>query len=89
MFEYFVLHDSVYLKMFYAVHKGRVPGVYETWEECSKQVLKFSCPRFKKFKTKTDAEYFVSHGSTKKVDGLHYLQTVTLEKYFKLKNKQN
>ncbi|KAK1654039.1 hypothetical protein QYE76_071844 [Lolium multiflorum] len=27
---------------YYVVFEGRVPGVYEEWEECKKQVHKFS-----------------------------------------------
>lgn len=49
---------------YYGVHKGMEPGVYETWEETSKQVTGFSGAIFKKFKTSREAEYFVVHGVT-------------------------
>lgn len=32
----------------YAVKVGRVPGVYATWAECSKQVTGFRGAEFKK-----------------------------------------
>lgn len=45
--------------VFYAVARGRQIGVFETWEECSKQVNKFSGAIYKKFGTKSDAWKFV------------------------------
>ncbi|XP_012175914.1 ribonuclease H1 isoform X1 [Bombus terrestris] len=46
-------------KSYYAVAKGRTPGVYHTWPECHKQVFRFSGPVFKKFKTETEARKFI------------------------------
>eukprot|EP01112_Ceratiomyxa_fruticulosa_P011741 TRINITY_DN3212_c0_g1_i1.p1 TRINITY_DN3212_c0_g1~~TRINITY_DN3212_c0_g1_i1.p1 ORF type:complete len:306 (+),score=47.12 TRINITY_DN3212_c0_g1_i1:233-1150(+) len=40
---------------FYAVRKGRVPGIYETWDECERQVTGFPRPAFKKFNTLEEA----------------------------------
>ena len=34
---------------FYAVHKGRVPGVYTSWSDCEKNVKGFPNANFKKF----------------------------------------
>ncbi|CAG5123395.1 unnamed protein product [Candidula unifasciata] len=34
---------------FYAVKRGRVPGVYSTWSECENQVKGFPNPAFRKF----------------------------------------
>ncbi len=34
---------------YYIVWKGHVPGIYLTWEECSKQVLKFPGAQYKRF----------------------------------------
>lgn len=45
---------------FYAVKKGRVPGIYRSWDECKKQTDRFSGPIFKKFSTLAEAEQFVS-----------------------------
>lgn len=47
-------------KGYYAVAKGRVTGVFETWEECEQQVKGVSGPVFKKFKTREEANAFVS-----------------------------
>jgi ribonuclease HI len=44
---------------FYAVRKGFNPGVYDSWEECKKQVHKYSGAEYKKFKNKNDAENFI------------------------------
>ncbi|CAK8698284.1 unnamed protein product [Clavelina lepadiformis] len=53
----------VWLKMrFYAVHKGRVPGVYKSWSECFAQVNGFTGAKFKKFSSVNEAEFFVKEG---------------------------
>ena len=44
----------------YAVAKGRVPGIYTTWDECKAQVAGFSGAIFKSFKTPEDAQIFMS-----------------------------
>jgi len=44
---------------FYAVAKGRIPGVYKTWAECQAQVTGFGGAIFKKFETKGEAELFI------------------------------
>ncbi|XP_067840313.1 ribonuclease H1 isoform X2 [Heptranchias perlo] len=46
-------------RFYYAVRKGRSPGVYATWDECKEQVDKFPCASFKKFATEEDAWSFV------------------------------
>lgn len=46
-------------EVFFAVHTGRAPGIYHTWEECQAQVNGFSGARFKKFSSKKDAEAFL------------------------------
>ena len=28
-------------KVYYSVHKGRVPGVYTKWDDCKNQIEKF------------------------------------------------
>lgn len=44
---------------FYAVRKGRKPGVYTNWSECESQVKGFPAPKFKKFLTEDEAWTFV------------------------------
>ncbi|XP_059151679.1 ribonuclease H1-like isoform X2 [Physella acuta] len=46
-------------KYFYAVKRGRVPGVYATWSECEKQIKGFPNPAFKKFSTEADCHSFI------------------------------
>ena len=48
----------VYREMgkWYVVYKGRVPGVYEKWEDCKKQVNEFKDNNHKSYKTKAEAE---------------------------------
>ena len=43
---------------YYAVAIGRKPGIYNTWEECKKQVIGSSYARYKKFDTETAAKQF-------------------------------
>lgn len=54
---------------FYAVKVGRVPGIYETWEECEKQIKGFSRPSYRKFKTMDEAVEFMNEGQkVQKID---------------------
>lgn len=51
------------LGMFYAVRRGRRPGVFLTWDECRAQVDRFPAARFKKFATEEEAWAFVTRAS--------------------------
>lgn len=51
-------------KKFYAVKTGYVPGIYETWDECKRQVDGFPCASYKGFATRKDAENFLRPTST-------------------------
>ncbi|KAL0227831.1 hypothetical protein RCL1_003974 [Eukaryota sp. TZLM3-RCL] len=44
---------------FYAVAVGRVPGIYDNYEQCKEQVLGFPGQNFKKFKTREEAEDYL------------------------------
>ena len=44
---------------YYAVKKGKKPGVYRTWDECKAQTDGFSGAIFKSFKTQEEAEAFI------------------------------
>jgi len=44
---------------FYAVARGRQPGIFETWSKCERQVKGFKDAKFKKFSSKGEAEKFV------------------------------
>lgn len=45
---------------FYAVKKGRTPGIYRTWDEAKKQVDGFSSAEYKSFKKITDATNYLN-----------------------------
>ena len=40
----------------YVVYKGKVPGVYDDWEECRRQVHPFSGNSYKGYTTRAEAE---------------------------------
>lgn len=44
---------------YYAVSKGRIPGVYNTWKECQKQTKGFSKASYKKFDSLEEAQEYV------------------------------
>lgn len=44
---------------FYAVAKGRTPGIFLTWPECQESVKGFSGAVYKKFDKRGDAEIFI------------------------------
>lgn len=45
---------------YYAVRKGVVPGIYESWEMARQQVENYAFPSYKKFDTKAEAEDFMN-----------------------------
>ena len=47
-------------KKFYAVRKGRNPGIYTTWDECSAQVIGCAGAVYKSFPTLEEAEAFIA-----------------------------
>lgn len=50
-------------KKFYGVYKGVLPGVYDNWDDCKKQISGFPGAVFKGFPTRADAELFAKQGS--------------------------
>lgn len=57
---------------FYAVAKGKKPGIYKTWPECESQVKGFQGASFKKFSTLTEAKAFCKErgGPTPSTSGI-------------------
>lgn len=51
-------------KNYYAVKKGRKPGIYKTWAQCSAQTAGFSGAVFKGFETLNQAETYMSIDNT-------------------------
>jgi ribonuclease HI len=49
---------------FYAVKKGKNPGIYKTWDECRAQVEGFSGALYKGFTTRKEAERYLSGNNT-------------------------
>ena len=48
---------------YYAVHRGRVPGVYTSWPECQKQINRFENAKYMKFQSREEAEEFAKTGN--------------------------
>jgi len=48
---------------FYAVRRGKEPGIYRSWPECQAQVNGFNKPEFRKFPTEAEAKEFIDGGS--------------------------
>lgn len=47
---------------FYAVNSGYKIGIYDNWEDCSKNIKGYKNPIFKKFSNFDEAKYFVKYG---------------------------
>ena len=54
---------------FYAVKKGRTTGIYNSWDECKKQVLGFENALFKSFDSYEEAESYMNKERLKESDG--------------------
>lgn len=52
------------MKKYYAVRKGKNPGIYKTWAECKEQVGGFSGAEFKGFASLEEAKNFINGGSS-------------------------
>ena len=68
---------------YYAVKKGRIPGVYHTWDECKKQVDVYSGAVYKSFSSLQEANDFLieksktvfHNGLIAYVDGSYNIKT--------------
>lgn len=49
---------------FYAVRKGKVPGIYMSWDACKRMVDGYPGAVYKSFKNRSEAEAFVMGGSS-------------------------
>lgn len=63
---------------YYAVKKGRQPGIYRSWPETQKQIMGFSGAQFKSFVTEKEAKDFISPPEKEKVD---WMAADTIEAY--------
>lgn len=55
------------MTVYYVVHKGIKPGIYNTWNECKTQITKFDNAIFKKFDNLEEAKTFLKNGFGDKV----------------------
>ena len=57
---YDLAYDTSFLGIempkWYVVYQGRVPGVYDEWEDCLKQVNMFKGNNYKGYKSRDEAE---------------------------------
>ncbi|MBI5878115.1 MAG: viroplasmin family protein [Chloroflexi bacterium] len=45
---------------YYAVRRGKRPGIYDTWDACSAQVTGFAGAQFKSFATRAEADAYLA-----------------------------
>lgn len=57
--------DTERSKVYYAVRRGRKPGIYRTYAECEKQVSDFSHQEYKKFSSREAAEEYMQEKENK------------------------
>jgi len=62
-----ILPDIQEKKPYYAVYRGKNPGVYSTWTECEEQIKDFPKPCFRKFFSEEVAKEFVKTGNKGKI----------------------
>lgn len=74
--------------VFYAVAKGRAPGVYTKWPEAKAQVDGFKFPKYRKFESRADAEAFVKEHAAPKQTTLDSHIEVKVEKTSKRDAKE-
>lgn len=49
---------------FYAVRKGKQPGIYTSWDACKRQVDGFSGAEYKSFQTEAEAKQYLDGGAS-------------------------
>lgn len=70
-------------KFYYAVSRGRQPGIYSTWDQCEQQVLGYPNPRYRKFPTLSEAQHFCSLSETEPRLGFPKIVVTEKEKHGK------
>ena len=55
-------------KKIYAVRKGFIPGIYNTWDECKEQVTGFSGAEYKSFSSKEEADVYMNGESSVSIE---------------------
>ena len=54
-------------KKYYAVRQGRTIGIFDTWDECKKQVDGYSGAEYKSFQTEEEAKCYILNEEAKPV----------------------
>lgn len=52
---------------YYAVKKGKTPGIYYSWDECKAQVDGFSGAKYKSFKSEMEARDYIGDNTEKEI----------------------
>lgn len=55
-------------KNFYAVRKGKTPGIYFTWDDCNAQVKGFKGAEYKKFSSLEEANDFINQTQSNTIE---------------------
>ena len=63
---------------FYAVKRGLVPGIYESWDECKVNVIGFPGAIYKGFPTIKEAEEFLCTNETQVINTHNHTQKNTI-----------
>jgi len=66
-------------KKYYAVKKGRMPGIYTNWAECSAQVSGFSGAEYKSFSSEEQAEQFLSNTTSVVSDDDYIIDSISVD----------
>lgn len=78
-------------KKYYAVHKGRICGVFTDWSITKESVNKFQGAVYKSFSTFDEAEYFHRNGPCSDIDpsnkNLHKIKGINFSISMKTKNQ--
>lgn len=62
------------MSTFYAVAKGKVPGIYTSWSDVQKNINGFKGPLFRKFSSKDEAQTFVNNHTNKTMSMLNFIE---------------
>ena len=54
-------------KKYYAVRVGKVPGIYQTWDECKKNVHGFPAAEYKSFMSMEEAKAYMGREAVQEI----------------------
>ena len=56
-------------KKYYAVRVGKVPGIYQTWDDCKKNVHGFPAAEYKSFTSMEEAKAYMGQEAVQEING--------------------